>query len=105
MKNDAESVKRLMDLLSATYADEEVKKYSDLKSLILRSATELEKTENVDLICSQLSKQLVVYYLSHKKEFPKAALDLYNKISGHSMKYDSTALAAIMLPAWFGGIG
>ncbi|WP_125710080.1 bacteriocin immunity protein [Companilactobacillus zhongbaensis] len=95
------SVETLMDQLSAAYGDSEVKKYPDLQKLILNSATELEKRQDVDLISSKLSKQMTLYHMDHSKEFPKAAVELFNQISTRAMRYDGTAAAAILLPLWF----
>ena len=89
------SVETLMDQLSATYSDPE------LRNLILNSATELEKKQDVNLTSSKLSKQLVLYQMGHSKEFPKAAVELFNQISTRAMRYDGTAAAAILLPLWF----
>ncbi|MCH4009633.1 bacteriocin immunity protein [Companilactobacillus sp.] len=101
MKTNQEKVDEMMNQLSTAFSDPEVKKYSELKDLIFKAATELEKNGNVDLVSSRLSKKMTIYYLSHKKEFPRAAVDLFNQISQRRMKYDSTALAAIMLPVVF----
>lgn len=95
------SVETLMDQLSATYSDPEVKKFPELRNLILNSATELEKKQDVNLTSSKLSKQLVLYQMGHSKEFPKAAVELFNQISTRAMRYDGTAAAAILLPLWF----
>ncbi|WP_125771113.1 bacteriocin immunity protein [Companilactobacillus furfuricola] len=95
------SIKTLMDQLSAAYSDVEIKQYPELRELILKAATELEKKQDVDLTSSRLSKQLILYQMGHAKEFPKAAVELFNQISHRAMRYDGTAAAAILLPLWF----
>lgn len=102
MKNRAEKVKEMMDHLDSAYNDININKRPDLKKMILEYATELEKTEDVDLLSSRLCKRISIEYLENKKDFPKSVIDLYYFSRGKGEKYDAIALSAIMAGSiWF----
>jgi len=96
-----EKVNLVMDQLSKAYGDADVKKRPDLAKLILDSAKELEKSQDVDLVSSRLCKKITLSYLAGAKDFPKAVIILFNQLKGKEMKYDGTAIAAMMMPLWF----
>lgn len=96
-----EDIEKMLDLLSVAYADEQVKQQAEAGEMILALAKELEKTGNCDLVVSKLSKNIVLYYWQHQKDFPSALITLHNQIKQRAVKYDATALTAIMLPMWF----
>lgn len=100
MKN-SEQVSLMMDQLSKAYSDDEVKRKPELAQMILNSAKELEKNHNPELVSSRLCKKITISYLANNKDFPKAIIVLFNQLKGKEMKYDGTALAAMMLPVWF----
>lgn len=101
MKKREEKVSQMMDQLSVAYGDPEVQRMPDLKKAIFNSAQELEKTENVDLVASKLCKKITLNYYVNREHFPEAATVLYNQIKTKEMKYDGTAIAAMLLPIWF----
>jgi len=101
MTKRAEKVSTMMDQLSTAYSDNDVKKNPELQKSILKAATDLEKSEDVDLISSRLCKTLTLNYLANKDNFPKAAVVLFSQLKGKEMKYDGTAIATMMLPLFF----
>lgn len=101
MKSNDEKVTEVMNQLSTAFSDAEVKKYPELKNMIFESATQLNKNGDVDLVATKLCKKMTLYYLSNKDAFPKAAIILFNQLKNKSMKYDSTAAAAMLMPLWF----
>jgi len=90
----------MMDQLSTAYSDTDLKDRPDLKQIILDSAKELQKTENVDLVASKLCKKITMNYFVNRENFPKSIIVLFNQLKGKEMKYDGTALATILLPLW-----
>ena len=94
-------LKEMLDQLSAAYADEQVKRQAEAGEIILAMAEELEKTENCDMVASKLSKKIVLYYWRHQKDFPAALITLHNQIKQRAIKYDATAVTALMMPNWF----
>ena len=100
MKNE-EKVKEMLDQLSQAYADPEVKKYPAVQELIFSAAKELEKNGNCGLTASRFCKKMVLYYWSHQNEFPSALVTLHKQIRPEAVKYDGTALFAMLLPVWF----
>ena len=100
MKNK-EKVTLVMDQLSTAYGAEDMKDHQDLKDMILKEAKDLEKNQNVDLTSSRICKQIALEYLAHKENFPKSLIVLHNQLKTNAMKYDGTAIAAMMMPVWF----
>ena len=96
-----EKVSMMMDQLSVAYADKDLNARPDLRELILKSAQELEKSEDVDLVASKLCKAITLNYFVKRENFPKAIVTLFNQLKGKEMKYDGTAFAAMLLPVWF----
>ncbi|MDN2453560.1 bacteriocin immunity protein [Lactobacillus sp. UCMA15818] len=94
-------IEKMLDQLSAAYADEQVKQQAGAGEIILAMAKELEKTGNCDLVASKLSKEIVLYYWQHQKDFPAALITLHNQIKKRAVKYDATAVTAMMMPIWF----
>lgn len=96
-----EKVSMMMDQLSKAYGDKDLNDRPDLRAVILKSAQELEKTEDPDLVASKLCKAITMNYFVKRENFPKAIVVLFNQLKGKEMKYDGTALATILLPLWF----
>jgi len=94
----AEKVTIMMNQLSTAYSDPEIKDKASLKDIILKSAKELEKTEDVDLVSSKLCKSITLYAIANKNNLPKSTVVLFNQLKGKEMKYDGTAIASILLP-------
>jgi len=102
MKKSEIKVNEFMDKLSVAYDDPAINKRKDLKKMILEYATELDKTENVDMLSSKLCKRISLEYLSNKNDFPKTIIDLFNYCKIYETKYDGIALSAILLgQVWF----
>lgn len=99
MKN-SEKVSIMMDQFSTAYNDPDTKKRPDVAKLILDSAKELEKNQNVDLVATRLAKKITLSYLANSKDYPKAVIVLFNQLKGKEMKYDGIAVAAMMMPMW-----
>lgn len=100
MKNE-EKVKEMLNQLSQAYADPEVKKYPVVQELIFSAAQELGKSGDCGLTATRLCKKMVLYYWSHQNEFPPALVTLHKQIKPEAIKYDGTALLAMLLPVWF----
>lgn len=96
MKKNAEKVQEMMDLLSKAYADPEMNQRPDLKAMVLKYATDLQKSGDVDLLSSRLCKEITLKYLANKTNFPKSMMDLYYASKGKETKYDGIALAAML---------
>lgn len=102
MKKNAEKVQEMMDLLSKAYADPAINKRPDLKQMILKCATDLQKSGDVDLLSSRLCKEITLKYLANKTDFPKSVMNLYYLSKGKEAKYDGIALASMLgSTVWF----
>ncbi|AUJ33198.1 MAG: bacteriocin immunity protein [Liquorilactobacillus nagelii] len=100
MKKQA-AVEQMLNQLSQAYAACEIKEQPEAQQLIFSAAQELEKNGDCDLVASKLCKKIVLYYWEHKDNFPQALADLHGQIKSKAVKYDATAISAIMLPMWF----
>ncbi|WP_281165685.1 bacteriocin immunity protein [Liquorilactobacillus sicerae] len=94
------AVQQLLDQLSQTYSDPEVKRFPAIQRMIFASAQELEKSQDCGLVATKLCKEIVLYYWSHQSDFPKALILLHHQIKSRAVKYDATAITAMMLPLW-----
>ena len=96
-----EKVKQMMDYISQAYGNAEVKQLPEIQNLLLENAQLLEKTEDRGLVASKLCKGITLYAVSHQHDFPKALGELHNQLKSEAVKYDATAMTAILLPMWF----
>lgn len=96
-----EKVKRMMDQISRAYGDEEIKQRPEIQKLLLENAQLLEKTENRGLVATKICKGIALYAVSHQRDFPKALGELHSQLKNEAVKYDATAMTAILLPMWF----
>ncbi|MDU5337218.1 bacteriocin immunity protein [Enterococcus sp.] len=96
-----EKVKQMMDHISQAYGDAEVKQRPEIQKLLLENAQLLEKTENRGLVATKICKGIALYAVSHQHDFPKALGELHNQLKSEAVKYDATAMTAILLPMWF----
>ncbi|KRK81313.1 bacteriocin immunity protein [Companilactobacillus nodensis] len=102
MKTRDEKVKAMMDQISTAYSDPDVKKSADAKKILLDSAKELEKSEDVDLVSTRLCKKIATYCFSHPKEPLRALVVLHDQVKHYAVKYDTTALTAMLAgTVWF----
>ncbi|WP_125712325.1 bacteriocin immunity protein [Companilactobacillus kedongensis] len=101
MKKDNEDVKLMLDQISKAYSDESIRAYPDIKDMLLRYATQLEKDDYTDLIATKLCKEISLYYFKNGSKLPEALIELYKYLKPKAIKYDATAVAAFMLPIWF----
>lgn len=100
MKRD-EKAKQMMDQISCAYGDEFVKTSPGIKKMLFENAQVLEKTEDCGLVATKICKEIALYALSHQQDFPEALGTLHNQLKSEAMKYDATAMTAILLPLWF----
>ncbi|MFL2028431.1 bacteriocin immunity protein [Loigolactobacillus zhaoyuanensis] len=101
MKQKREKVERMLDQISAAYGDATVKAQPELRQILLQAATQLDKNGEYQLVATKLCKALALYYWTHQQDFPAAAGVLHQQLKGEAVKYDATAMAAMMLPVWF----
>ncbi|MFD1417804.1 bacteriocin immunity protein [Companilactobacillus keshanensis] len=101
MKKDNEEVKLMLDQISKAYSDESVKAYPDVKAMLLKYATQLEKSDYTDLIATKLCKEISLYYFKNGSKLPAALVELYKYLKPKAVKYDAEAVASFMLPIWF----
>ncbi|MFD1472037.1 bacteriocin immunity protein [Companilactobacillus mishanensis] len=94
-------VKEMLDEISTAYSDEDVKQRQDLRDMLLKSAADLEKNQDVELESTKLCKKIALVYLANKENFPKALVLLHNQLKNDATKYDSVVAAAFLLPIWF----
>ncbi|APX71771.1 bacteriocin immunity protein [Companilactobacillus allii] len=102
MKTRDEKVQTMMDQISTAYSDSQVKKSPEAMELLFNSAKELDKTNDYSLVATKLCKKITYYSFEHPKDGLNALIVLYHQIKGYATKYDGIALAAMMLPVWFG---
>ncbi|MBO0459688.1 bacteriocin immunity protein [Enterococcus hulanensis] len=100
MKN-SEKARQMMDQISQAYGNGEIKTLPEVQKFLLDNAQLLEKTEACGLVATKICKEIALYALSHQNEFPKALGELHKQLKSEAMKYDATAMAAILLPVWF----
>jgi hypothetical protein len=96
-----EKVERTLDLISEAYGDAEIAKRPAARKMLLEAATQLQKSEDVALTSTKLTKQITLYYLDHKGDFPGALQKLYMSLKREATVYDATMISAMMLPVWF----
>ncbi|KRK63682.1 hypothetical protein FC72_GL001226 [Companilactobacillus tucceti DSM 20183] len=101
MNKSEENVRLMMDQISAAYSDESVKDLPNVKSMLLKYATQLNKDSYCDLIATKLCKEISLYYFQNKETFPKALITLYGQLKPKAVRYDAEAVASFMLPVWF----
>jgi hypothetical protein len=101
MKKRQEKVEQMLDQISAAYGDAAVKARPELRQLLLKAATELDKTGDYALTATKLCKTIALYYWTHQQDFPLAVGRLHQQLKGEAVKYDATAAAAFLLPVWF----
>ncbi len=94
-------VTQMLDQISAAYGDAVVKQQPALQQILLKAATQLDKTGDYQLVATKLCKALALYYWQHQQDFPGAAVVLQQQLKGLALKYDATAAAAMLLPIWF----
>lgn len=99
--NHNEKTEQMMDKLSRVYGSEEIKARPEVQKFLLKNAQLLEQTENYGLVATKICKEISLYALAHQHDFPKALGELHNQLKNEAMKYDATAMAAILLPVWF----
>lgn len=97
----SEKAKQMMDQISQAYGDEEIKQQPEVMRMLFENAQILEQTEDYELVATKICKGIALYALSHQHEFPKALGILHNQLKGEAIKYDATAMTAILLPLWF----
>ncbi|MDT2596443.1 bacteriocin immunity protein [Enterococcus dongliensis] len=99
MRRD-ERVSQMMDQISRAYGDKQVNQH-EVRKLLLENAQLLEKTEDCGLVATKICQGIAWYTLSHQHDFPKALGVLYNQLKKEAVKYDATAMSALLLPLWF----
>lgn len=102
--NRKEREKIMMNRLSKTYSDSEVKQDKKLSELILEAAKEVDNGDDPNLVSSKLCRLMSLHAVSlnnENKNLPKAALDLYHEIVHQKNIYDGIAATAILTGVWF----
>lgn len=97
----SEKAKKMMDQISFAYAEEEIKRHPELQKFLLENAKTLEKTQNCGLVATKICKGIALYALSHQQDFPEALNVLHGQLKNEAVKYDATAMTAMLLPLWF----
>ena len=85
----------LMDQLSRTYTDPEIKADYYLAKFILKCAKVLDKTNDVNLVSAGYVANMnsyIFYLRTQKKSLPKSAVDLYYSCKKNNGKYDPSEL-------------
>lgn len=96
-----QAVETMFQQIDTAYADAAVKQRPELRKILLKSAQELQKDGNCQLVATKLTKAITWYYWEHQKDYPAALNTLYHQLKGQAVKYDSVATAALMMPIWF----
>lgn len=100
-KKNEQAVQMMFQQIDKAYADEVVKQQPALREILLKSAKELQDHGDCQLVATKLTKAITLYYWEHQKDYPAALNTLYHEIKGQAVKYDTTAVAAMMMPIWF----
>lgn len=102
--NQKEREKLMMDRLSKTYSDPEIKQDKQLSELILKAATDVDNGDDCNMVSSRLCRSMSLHAVllnNENKSLPKAGLDLYNEIVHQKNVYDGIATAAFLSGIWF----
>ncbi|MFC4772467.1 bacteriocin immunity protein [Enterococcus hermanniensis] len=97
----SEKARLMMDQISQAYGTETVKHIPEIQELLLSNAKILEKSEDCGLVATRICKGLALYALSHTHDFPEVLADLHTQLKVEAVKYDATAMTALLLPIWF----
>ncbi|MEG1503084.1 MAG: bacteriocin immunity protein [Enterococcus sp.] len=97
----SEKAHLMMDQISQAYGDEKVKCIPEIQELLLSNAKILEQSEDCGLVATRICKGLSLYALSHTLDFPKVLAELHTQLKSEAVKYDATAMTALLLPIWF----
>ena len=92
---ESQKAEEMMDQISQAYGDKEIQELPEVQKFLL------EKTEACGLVATKICKEIALYAFSHQCSFPKALGELHSQLKHEAMKYDATAMAAILLPVWF----
>lgn len=98
---ESQKAEEMMDQISQAYGDKEIQELPEVQKFLLENAQLLEKTEACGLVATKICKEIALYAFSHQCSFPKALGELHSQLKHEAMKYDATAMVAILLPVWF----
>lgn len=97
----SDKTREMMDNISIAYADATVKKYPELRQILLDYARELDETGNYQLVAAKLCRSIEQSSLQNKLKLPEAIVTLYLQLKPEATFYRAAALSAMMIPVWF----